>query len=347
MRCGVFATLAIASLLQGAPVAAQTVAAPDPLFSSHEILQVRFTGPLFTLIEEKSKEDYLPGQFSVTDTGGEILNFDIKFRARGNFRHENCDYPPVRLNFKKSQTKGTLFDKQDKLKLVVHCNRRAEYYQIVLQEYLAYRILNLFTDLSLNVRLLQIEYVDPGEEITSEPRYAFVIEHKNRAVKRIGMEELVAPSIQVSDLEQAQLNLTSVFQFFIGNTDFSPIAAAPGQDCCHNYIMFKNPDSKITPIPYDFDQSGFVDAPYAVANPRFKLRSVKERRYRGRCVNNAYVEQSIQQFLDKKDAIYALIEEQVGFTEDTREDLVRFVDGFYKVVTNPKRVNSLIIKRCI
>ena len=347
MRHLFLALLSVLLLVHANPIVAQTPGEPDPLFASNDILQARFTGPLRQLIDEKSKEDYLEGTFSVVDADGAALDLDLKFRARGNFRHENCDYPPVRLNFKKSQTKDTLFDKQDKLKLVIHCNRRAEYHQIVLQEYLAYRILNQLTDMSLRVRLLQIVYADPSEEFESDPRYAFLIEHKDRAAKRIGIDEFVTPGTQVGLLEQEQLNLTSVFQFFIGNTDFSPVAAPAGDDCCHNYILFKNTDSKIMPIPYDFDQSGLVDAPYAVTNPRFRLRSVKQRHYRGRCLNNPHVPSSIQSFQDNKEQIYALINDQVGFEEATRAQLVTFVDAFYELVDDPKRVERVILKKCI
>jgi hypothetical protein len=319
----------------------------DPLFQSNEILQVTFEGPLTTLIDEKSKEDYLDGKFSVVDADGSTLELDVKFRARGNFRHDNCDYPPVRLNFRKSQTKDTLFDKQDKLKLVVHCSRRAEYHQIVLQEYLAYRIFNVLTELSMRVRLLRITYVDTMERGQSEPRYAFLIEHKDRTAKRISIKGLSVERTQIGLIDSEHLNLSSMFQFFIGNTDFSPVAGAPDDDCCHNYILFQNPGTKIIAIPYDFDQSGFVDAPYANANPKFKLRSVRQRLYRGRCFNNDYVEGSIQQFLDHRDEIYSLIATQSGFEEETREDLVKFVDKFYDLIAEPKRVERTIFKKCI
>jgi hypothetical protein len=319
----------------------------DPLFQNDEILQVTIEGPLTTLIDEKSKEDYLNGFFRYTDADGSPVEFDLKLRARGNFRHANCDYPPVRLNFKKSQTKNTLFDKQDKLKLVVHCNRSAQYHQIVLQEYLAYRVFNLLTDLSMRVRLLQVTYIDTVEQEQSPPRYAFLIEHNDRAAKRLGLKELKVLRTTVSQIEPEYLNLTSVFQYFIGNTDFSPIAGAPGSDCCHNYILFQKPEYQIKAIPYDFDQSGFVDAPYANANPKFRLRSVKQRLYRGRCINSGYVEGSIQKFRDNRAAIYSLIEEQQGFTDRTRKDLVKFVDNFYKVIEEQKKIENSILKKCI
>jgi len=319
----------------------------DPLFQSDEMLQARLEGPLMKFIKDKSKEEYLDGIFTVVDTDGTTQKFDIRFRARGNFRHDNCDYPPVRLNFKKSQVENTLFENQNILKLVVHCNRRAQYHQIVLQEYLAYRIFNLMTDQSFRVRPLQIVYVDPAENEESPPRYAFLIEHKKRLGHRIGLEELVVPKAQVGLIYGDQLNLTSIFQYFIGNTDFSPIAGPPGANCCHNYVLFKGQGPNITSIPYDFDQSGFVDAPYAEPNPNFRIRTVKQRVYRGRCVNNQHVENSIQQFRDKRDAIYGLVENQVGFEDDTRKDLVKFIDKFYELIEDPKKVERSILKRCL
>ncbi len=319
----------------------------DPLFQSDEILQVTIEGPLGTLIKEKSKEEYLNGFFRYSDADGSPVEFDLKFRARGNFRHENCDYPPVRLNFKKSQTKNTLFDKQDKLKLVIHCNRKAQYFQIVLEEYLAYRILNELTDLSFRVRMLQVTYVDTVGMGESPPRYAFVIEHKDRLAKRIDLKEFVTPSTEVILIDPEHLNLTSIFQYFIGNTDFSPVAGPPESDCCHNYVLFKNEDTLITAIPYDYDQSGLVDAPYATPNPNFRLRTVRQRLYRGRCVNNAFVEDSIQQIQDKRDAIYALIDGQQGLDNKTRKDLIGFVDKFYRTVESPKNLQSSILKKCI
>ena len=347
MRILVITIFIVSLSLIGQDASSQTTGEADPLFQSNDVLQVTLEAPLNTLVRKKSKEDYLTGLFRYTDADGSRIEFDVKLRARGNFRHDNCDYPPVWLRLKKSQTKNTLFDKQDKLKLVVHCDSSPRYHQIVLREYLAYRIQNALSDLSLRVRLLQINYVDTDKQRRSEPRYAFLIEHKDRAAKRIGLKELEVAHTQVSQIYPAQLNLTSIFEYFIGNTDFSPIAGAPGEDCCHNYILFKKRDTKITATPYDFDQSGFVDAPYANPSPRFRLRSVKQRLYRGRCINNEQVENSIQQFRDKRDIIHSLLEGQEGFTEDTREELTDFVDKFYKVIENPKDIENLILEKCL
>jgi hypothetical protein len=132
----------------------------------------------------------------------------------------------------------------------------------------------------------------------------------------------------------------------IGNTDFSPIAGADNE-CCHNYVLFGNDIDSMIAVPYDFDQSGFVDAPYAAPNPRFGIRSVRQRVYRGRCVNNEHVPASLRRFRDRRDSIYALVNEQEGLQSSVRENLVRYIDDFYELINNPKDVERRIVKRCI
>jgi hypothetical protein len=170
----------------------------DPLFQSQDTLNVEITAPLSTLVRERSETEYLPGVFSYKDVDGTPVTLEIKVRARGNFRHRNCDFPPVTLNFRKSQVEGTLFDRQDKLKMVVHCKITRQYEQSVLREYLAYRLLNSVTDLSFRVRLLQVVWVDSEERRASMVRSAFLIEHKDRLAARIGLTEQEIESAEIT-----------------------------------------------------------------------------------------------------------------------------------------------------
>ena len=327
--------------------AAQVGEAPDPLFQDNETLQVMITAPLTTLVRERPTEDYLPGTFQFTEADGSEVKLDLEIRTRGNFRHETCDYPPLRLNFKKSQTAGTLFDEQDKLKLVIHCDRSERYEQTVLREYLAYRILNVLTDMSFRVRLLRVNYVNNENNGDGQVRYGFLIEHKSRLARRFGMKEFEIERTTPSAIQPDRLNLTSVFEFLIGNTDFSPVAGPAGDECCHNYVLFRKGDAPVIAIPYDFDQSGLVDAPYATPNERFRIRNVRQRLYRGRCINNGYLEDSLRQVRDRRDLIYALIEDQEGLQPRVRKQLVKYIDDYYDIVDDPDKVRKKIIDRCI
>ena len=330
-----------------ASVWAETGKAPDPLFQNDETLQVTITAPLTTLVEERSKEDYLPGIFQFTEADGSVVDLDLEIRTRGNFRHKTCEFPPLSLNFKRKQTKGTLFDKQNKMKLVVHCDKSSRYEQIVLREYLAYRIFNAITDLSFRARLLRVTYVDSDERGNEQVRYAYLIEHKKRLAERHDMTEVIIERATTYSIQPDQLNLTSIFEFLIGNTDFSPLAGAPGDMCCHNYVLFGNDIDRVVAIPYDFDQSGFVDAPYAAPGPNFRIHSVRQRLYRGRCLNNGHVPASLQEFRDGRDAIYAVVDAQEGLSSGTRKSIVKYIDKFYKLIDDPRDVEKHIIDKCI
>lgn len=323
------------------------VKAPDPLFRNDETLNVTISAPFTTLVRERPKEDYLPGTFRITDADGTELELDLEIRTRGHFRHKRCDYPPLLLNFRKKQTDGTLFDKQNKLKLVVHCDSPGRYEQAVLREYVAYRLLNAVTDMSFRVRLLRVAYLNTEKDRKPQERYAFLIEHKNRLAERLDLNDLELERTSVSRIRGDQLNLTSVFEFMIGNTDFSPIAGPPDDQCCHNYVLFGNGTDRIVAVPYDFDQSGFVDAPYAAPDKRFKIRSVRQRVYRGRCQNNEHLEPSLQQFRDKRTEIRSLVEQQEGLTKRDRRAMINYIDEFYDLINDPRHVERKMISRCV
>jgi hypothetical protein len=322
----------------------------DPLFQGDEVIEISVTAPMETLLGERPNDLYLRGTLSFEEEDGSVTDFDIGIRTRGNFRRQLsvCPFPPLRINFKKSETKGTLFHKQDKLKLVAHCRDNSDRYeQNILKEYIAYRILNTLTDISYRVRLARITYIDSEQEYENRTRFAFFIEHKKRLSKRLDLPLISTGRIEASDLEGEYSDLTSLFQYLIGNTDFSPIAGPEGEDCCHNSTLFGNEGGPIYSIPYDFDMSGLVNAPYAEPNPRFRIKSVTQRLYRGRCAYMSHLPASLQLVQDNRAAIYALIEEQPDVQPWTRKSMSRFIDGFYAVIDNPKSLNREIQAKCI
>lgn len=340
-----------AALLFVVPVAmALEPGEPDPLFQDDSVIEIRITAPMKSLLRERSDEDYLPGTLTYTEADGSVVELDIGIRTRGNFRRQPrvCPFPPLRVNFKKSQVENTLFHEQDKLKLVAHCRDRSDrYQQHVFKEYLAYRILNTLTDVSYRARLARITYVDSEKADEDRVQYGFFIEHNNRLSKRLGLPEISTSGISASDLQGPYSDLTSLFQYLIGNTDFSPIAGAEGEDCCHNSTLFGNEGEPVYSIPYDFDMAGLVDAPYAEPNPKFPIRSVTQRLYRGRCAYIDNLQTSLQLFQDNRDAIYGLIEEQEQLDDSSRKKVRKFVDRFYKVIDNPKKVHREIETQCI
>jgi hypothetical protein len=321
--------------------------AGDPLFQSNEVIEATLTAPIGELGKEREAE-YVEATFELRSEGEESQLFDVKIRPRGHLRLETCKLPPLWLNFRKSQVKGTLFHKQDKMKLVVHCGDTIRYEQAVLREYLAYRILNLLTPQSFRVRLFRLRYIDSTGERDEQVRYAFLLEHKNRLGKRIGAKDLKIEETSVEAVRPEHLNLTSLFQYLIGNTDFSPVAPAPYDECCHNYELFEPKGEKLLiAIPYDFDQSGFVNAPYAIPAEQFRIDTVRERVFRGRCANNAHIDASIARLQEVRDDIFQLLQTHEGMTKMTRSSLLRYVQRFYKIIEDPRKVEDRMIEECI
>lgn len=341
-------TAAIVLFLPMFAASAQDNNEPDPLFASDEIIDVEIEAPFGLLISERPDEEEVAGKFRYTADDGSLVEFDVAVRTRGRLRRTKkvCRFPPLRLNFKKSEVKDSLFDKQDRLKVVTHCRKKQRYEQAVISEYLAYRIFNLLSDASYRVRLLRVTYTYTDEE-RQVRSYAILIEHKDRVGKRLNAKTLQIDRAMILDLRRTDLNLASVFQFFIGNTDFSPVASAPGEDCCHNQVLFAREGEPHYTIPYDFDQSGLVNAPHAAPNPRFNLKSTRERLYRGRCMNNDYLPATLKLFNDKRGAIEALIRNQQDLTKVTARLMQSYVKQFYDLINSPRRLNREIVKKCI
>lgn len=317
----------------------------DPLFASDDVLEATLTAPFSTITRLRSVEEEYAGAFRIGEK-----DYEVAVRSRGRFRREKdiCDFPPIRLNFKKSQTKDTLLHGSDKVKLVTHCkDRSSRYEQTVVREYLAYRILNILTDASYGARLLRITYIDSEGKRDNRVSFGVVIEHRDRLAKRLDRDYLEIDTTDIHSLDPEHTNIVSVFQYLIGNTDFSPIKGTEGEPCCHNYVLFGAEGEPILSIPYDFDQSGIVDAPHAGPNPRFGLRSVKQRLYRGRCINNHLLPQTIDRFRSRKPEIEALINNVDGLSKNTRRNVLGYVQRFYKLIENPKAVDRSLIKVCL
>ena len=331
------------------PTFAQSNSAQAPLFADQAALPIRISGPISTLMKKRSDTEYLDGKLSFSDDSGELHELNLRFRARGNYRRKKstCWFPPVRLNFKKKETKGTVFEGQNILKIVTHCspsNKRFE--QHIIKEYLAYKILELHTPYSFKARLLKITWVDTDKNDTVE-KYGFVIEHKNNLAKRNEVDVAEFTSTRHSALDKKQAGIVSVFQYLIGNTDFSLVKAIAGASCCHNGILVSKDDGVYFPVPYDFDFAGIVNAPYAEPSPNFSINNVTTRLYRGSCSVNPELSTTLTLFQENKDAVLEIITGQEGLNEKERSRTLKFVNKFYKELDTPEKLEAKFVKKCI
>lgn len=338
-----------ALLVLGLPTQADVPGNSAPLFAGDDILDVTIEAPFTRLMRERSADDETPATLTYKSADDDTVSLELGIKTRGNYRQQwrVCPFAPLRLNFRKKEVEDTIFASVDKIKLVTHCRSgRDSSQQTLLREYLAYRILNIMTDSSYRVRLLRIQYVDTEDGDTNPDNFGFLIEHRDQLADRIDLPVKDLEFTSVADLESATTNLGSLFQFLIGNTDFSPTAGAEGESCCHNYTLFGQETGKILAIPYDFDMSGWVNAKYATPNPKLPIRNVRQRLYRGRCANNAQLADSLRAFQDKRHEIFRLIESEYLATS-VKKQLTRYLNDFYKIIDDPQSVGSRLTARCV
>lgn len=320
-----------------------------PLFADHSVLEVTIDAPLDALMDVRPDKAYLDGSFSYKEADGTERTFGLKLRTRGNYRRdkEHCDFAPIRLNFAKGQVKGTLFDGQDKLKLVTHCqNMDPAYEQLVVREYLAYRLLHELTPKSFATRLMRITYRNTTNK-KERTKFGFVIEDNDAVAKRNGMKVASVGLITTDYLEPEQAHLIYVFQYMIGNTEYSVIRPEPKKDCCHNAdLMAPKGEAVYSPFAYDFDFSGLVNAPYAQPNPRYKLPNVRVRLYAGACKYDEQLKTTIAYFHEKKPALLRIIDELEPLSRISRSAARRYIEAFYDRISEPAKVQKWLIDKC-
>jgi hypothetical protein len=301
------------------------------LFENDEVLEITLKGDLSSLFKNRSgKAEYFDIHVSYEDATNQTISIPLRSRTRGKFRRRPgfCKYPPILLNFNKKSVENTLFEGQDKLKLVMPC--RGDKY--VLREYFSYKIYNLLTNFSFKVRLIRVNLEDSNPNVKKDdPFYAFVIEEEDQMADRNKMISVGQDLIRPENLDPDEFLKMATFQYLIGNTDWSV-------QFRQNIKLLKNESSGIMiGVPYDFDHAGIVSAPYAKPAEELKLSNTKERRYRGYCVPNmASFGDVFALFNERKEEIYEIYLSSVLLEESYKKSTVRYLDEFYRTINNPK-----------
>lgn len=274
--------------------------------------------------------------------------FEVKLRARGKSRRiEYCRFPPLMLDLPKRSMAGSVFDGQNKLKLVTHCTRlgsQSQRFEDVLRaERLLYEIFGLLTERSFRTRELSVSYRLPNGSVEVHP--AFAIEHKRALAERLDGSVIEQPRLKLAALDAEQSALVTLFAFFAGNVDYSIWVSRAKGTCCHNVLPLQVGDATL-PVPYDFDSTGFVDPPYAETPDNLPIRDLKQRLFRGFCRHEASLASAVERFLEVRPKIYQLIEDEPELGAGKRKKLAAFVERFYRVLDEPRRFKREITDRC-
>ena len=342
-------TLAVFSL--GSVLSIAEAREPKPLFRSNDILDITLDIPLRDISRRKIGEDEeLPGTLTLSPEDAP-LTLDIKVSLRGITRQsrEICRFPPLRLNFRKGQLDNTIFEGQNKLKLVTYCKDTDRFEQYYLKEYLAYRLFNVVADMSFLIRLARITYLESSVSSQSRTtRYGFLIEDVDDLAERFDLEEINITSTHRTNLDPMQGALVALLQYMIGNVDWSMNDGPEGRNCCLNFklLQAKKGQGPIYPVAYDFDFSGLVDASYATAPEGMRIRTVRQRLYRGYCHFNDRLPDAIAVINAARPDIERLIREFEPLKRSNRDKISRYIKTFFEIINDQKRLQRNIYARC-
>jgi hypothetical protein len=324
--------------------------AAKPLFSSDEPIEAVLSAPLTQAYGERKKDVrlYKLGTFSFKYATDKTHRLDVKIRTRGNYRRLNCTHPPLHLNFVKKGNDSTLFEKQDKLKLVGPCKSGSAYQEYIGLEYLVYKLWEEMSPYHFKTRLVNLSYVDTDNKRKPWQATTFLIEDVDDVAKRSKRERLAQPKGIRRQMNLEQTALLEVFQLLIGNTDYSTLAAPEDDNCCHNarLLVEKDKTTDVIPVPYDFDVSGFVDAPYAEPPAQYRIKRVRQRYFTGWCKEDAQFLAAIELFKQRQASLYDIVQQASVISEKSRKKALEYLDSFSDLIDDPKRVQKEIIGRC-
>jgi hypothetical protein len=282
------------------------------------------------------------GTLTYADANGAERALPVWIRARGRWRNvaANCSMPPLSVIFGDAATEGTVFAGQTMLPLTTHCNEHPEsQQQYVLKESLAYHIYNVLTDQSMRVRLARVTYRHTGRRPRSFERYAFFLEHFDSLAARNGADFWPTENFDVRTGDPAQLAAVDLFEYMIGNTDWSTIRG-------HNVAHLRTAGGLVAAVPYDFDFSGIVNASYASPPPSLRIRRVTQRVYRGFCYPELDWEALFQRFQNARSEIDAVIERVPELDARHRSEMQAYVASFYDVIGSEQRRRDDIVDEC-
>lgn len=329
-----FLSLFINNILAAQDTAAKLTSAK--FFTEEALPDVTITADLANLINSKDKEKDKPAVISIKMPDGTVLNGDVLLRARGNFRLEHCFIPPLRVNFKNENSPRLSSLKT--LKLVNGCSMGSYNDQLLLKEYLVYKIYNLLTDMSFRVRLVNLKIEDSKKRKKTIDIHSFFLEDMDDLAKRNNCRKWSdSQHINTEGTNREHMTFVSIFQYMIGNTDWAvPVG--------HNIkLMSPKKESVERPfaVPYDFDYCGLVNANYAIPDERLETTSVRERVYRGFPRNLDELKIAIAPFKEQKEKIYSLINNCDLLTKDNKVDMTGYLDEFYKSIKSDNEVKRI------
>lgn len=311
-------------------------------FTHTEVLKLQLELNMDTLFAKVRTNEEYPAVFRYQDAHGAWVELLSDVRARGRYRRRTCDFPPLRIDFSKKDLRARGLLDFDDLKLVTHCMNGAKGKEAVLREYLVYKLYSELTDYALRAQLVEVTYID-SKSGKKDTKYGILLEDIDELAARQGAEECdECYGLSTVDFQQDNLRTHDMFQYMIGNVDWSlPMAR-------NLKILRPVQGTLYTVVPYDFDFSGLVDVAYAVPNQDVGQTEVGERVYLGAARSRQELQTTIDLFRSKQEALRSRIENFGLLNRRSRREMLDYLDTFYQALAETETAvcDTILSQRC-
>jgi len=286
-------------------------------------LKVVLEAKLDSLILMKLKPFKSKGRMIFHEDSSEF-SIPVKVSVRGKFRRRTCDFPPLLLDFPKDDLKDLGLKKDDDYKLVTHCLSKKDAQNYLFREYLIYQMYRQLDTTGFRAIVFPIVYRDTDIRKNTKS-YAVLLESNEELKDRLDGKWCKCLGLEQDSINRYYRELVIFFQYMIGNKDMNMHVE-------HN-VRFLEGDKyqQKIPIPYDFDFSAFVRAPYAftdqsVTFDRSPLIMGKD---------PAEFQKVLALFRSKKEEFFGIIQDFKLLSKRHKKRCLKFMEDFYKLIEKP------------
>lgn len=286
---------------------------------------------LTTIIAQKRSDQYFPAAIMASDGTA----YKVEVRPRGKFRRKNAVYPPLKLKFKKKELVAAGLDTLNEIKLVLPCYDSNVGDELVIREYLAYKIFERLTPASVRARLIKLTIKDTHVEKSKKVMFAILVEDLEETCARLGGAPVEEYGVPADSLHTNQAALMVLFEYMIGNTDWEI-------SMLRNVRMIRPFDAQKTLVmPYDFDFSGLVSAPYSSPSSDSGLKTVRDRFLMPSGVKPEALKRALAIIKKSKADIYEICRNRYLSREST-SDMILFLDTFFDRISEKDEVPQML-----
>lgn len=306
-------------------------------FEDQQPFEMTLSSDFKTIMAKRMQKAWQPATVIMRFADSTVIRGDAQIQTRGKFRLANCYMPPLMLNFKNPASPS--LQPLKKLKLVCGCATSNDDEQLIIKEYLAYKMFNMLTEKSFRVRLTRIRYEDTRGKVKPYTQFGFLLEDVDVMAERNNCREVQGGRFLTENTDREQMTLIALFQYMIGNTDWS----VPHY---HNIKLMRPVGDTVSfpyAVPYDLNHCGLVNAPYALPQEELQIQSVKERAYRGFPRTLEELEKAASLFQQQKGNIESLISNCAWLSNKYKKEILSYIGDFYESISSKSMIKRNFI----